>query len=122
MTVALQRKVIQVLEQRTTPSLRELAREREPTRHLRHFHVDQLRGMQRLLGGEEAIFQAPAGRARQQELEDDGGVDDDQRASRSARTAAAGASEGETGVRSASRARISSGVARSAARRTICSR
>ncbi len=49
--VALQGESIQVLEKFTSPRLRKLAREREATRHLCDFHVQQVRGVERLFGG-----------------------------------------------------------------------
>lgn len=75
-----------------------------------------------LFGEEEPTFELALRGRRQEELKDDRSVEDDQRASRSARTASAGVSVVETGVRADRRSRISSGVVRSTARRTISSR
>ena len=91
--------------------------DRVSSQDLRDFQINQVRGMQRLVGTEQAIRDPSGGRGVQQNLKEGRGVDDDRRRSRSARIACAGLIRGLTGVRSASRRRSSSGVSLSAARR-----
>ncbi len=86
------------------------------------FQVDEMRGVQRLVGGkDEAAHTRSCGRL-EEDLKNRGSIDDDQRLFLSARTAAAGAGRGRTGWRLASRFRISSRVGRSRAWRSSRSR
>jgi len=58
--------------------------------NLRHLDIDEMRRMQRLLRVEDALFhRCRCGRA-EEDLEHSRGIEDDQRLSRSARTASAG--------------------------------
>jgi hypothetical protein len=90
--------------------------------NLRDFQVNQMRSMQRLVGGEDESVYELRGRRLEKNLEKRGSVDDNQRPSLSARTAAAGAVRGRTGSRLESRFRISSSVGRSSAWRNSRSR
>jgi hypothetical protein len=58
---------------------------------LRDFQIDQMRSMQRLVGGEDEAVHTPSGGRLEENLKNRGSVDDDQRLFLSARTAAAGA-------------------------------
>ncbi len=89
---------------------------------LRDFEVDQMRSMQRLVGGKYKAVDAPGGGRLQENLKNCGSIDNDQRLFLSARTAAAGAGCGRTGWRFESRFRISSRVGRSMAWRSSRSR
>jgi len=82
---------------------------------LRDFQIDQVRSVQRLAGGEEKAAHMPSRGRLEENLENRGGVDDDQQLFLSARTAAAGAGRGRTGCRLESRLWISVRVGRSRA-------
>lgn len=85
--------------------------------HLGNFDVEQMGSVQALSRIEETCFDGFCSCSAQQRLEHRRGVDDDQRLSRSARTASAGESESLAFGRFAKRSRNSSKLGRSATRR-----
>jgi hypothetical protein len=89
---------------------------------LGNFQVDEVRSMQRLVGGKDEAAYTRSRGGLEENLKNRGSVDDDQRCFLSARTAAAGAGCGRTGWRVASRLWISSRVGRSRAWRSSRSR
>jgi hypothetical protein len=89
---------------------------------LRDFQVNEMRGMQSLVGGEDETVYSPSGRRLKENLKNRRSVDYNQRLFLSARTATAGAGWGRTGRRLESRFRISSRVGRSRAWRSSRSR
>src|ERR1700720_2622291 len=100
------------------PSLPQRAGTDEPTQYLSYFNVQQMRRVDGLARIEDAISDIRRERGLKQQLEDGRRIDHNHRASRSARTAAVGSTCASTRSRSASRARISSSVGRSASLRT----
>jgi len=91
------------------------------TQDLDDLEVEQVRDVQRLGGTEDASRDLLGRGGRKKKLEKRRRVDDDHRASRSARIASAGEGWSRTDVRAFSRSRSSSSVGRWASRR-ICSR
>jgi hypothetical protein len=89
--------------------------------HLRNFQIHQVRHVEAWLPGEALMHLVRVSRLEQQ-LQHSRRVDDDQRASRSARTASAGDSAGYTGGSSRSRRISSAGSGRAAASPMIWSR
>jgi hypothetical protein len=122
MWIAGERKIEEIGDRFGSPFSGDNGRAHVAAQNLRDFQVDEVRGMQRLVGGkDEAAHTRSFGRL-EKNLKDRGSVDDDQRLFLSARTAAAGAGRGRTGWRLASRLRISSSVGRSRAWRSSRSR
>jgi hypothetical protein len=117
MGIARQRQVRQVHEGLPPAAGLELSGQGITAEDLRDFEIENVRRMEALSGLEKPFGNARRGRCVEQDLQDRRGVDDDQRASRSALTAFAGARRGTTAVRSAIRWRSSAGVGRSATRR-----
>ena len=89
---------------------------------LSDFYVEEMGGVQSFARCEDSLADVRCGGRLKQNLKDRGGVNDDQRPSLSARTAAAGAGRGRTRARPANRCFISSRVGRSTAMRTSRSR
>src|SRR5579883_2706877 len=85
-----------------------LARRGESADDLRDLHVEQVRGVQRLAGREQARLDSRRRLSSQQDFQNRRGVDDDQSRSRSARITSAGVSAVTTGVRERRRANNSS--------------
>jgi len=83
--------------------------------NLRHFEIDQVRRMERLADSEDQLVYMPGCGRSKENFQNSGSVDNDQRLSLSARTAAAGTGRGRIGWRPDSRLRISSTVGRSSA-------
>ena len=98
------------------------AGERVAAQNLRHLHVKQMRRVQCFCRLEQAFLQRHARRHAQKHLEHHRGIEDDQRLSRSARTACAGGTEGVATERCSSVARSSSRDGRSATRPISCSK
>ena len=115
MRKALQRKRGEVREGFATALLIELAARSIPPDHLRDLHIDQMRRVQGLTGFENPFFDCVRRRRPQKHLDHCRGIDNDQRRSRSVRTASAGVTDKTTSERLAKRARNSSSVGRSAA-------
>ena len=92
------------------------------TDHLRDFHVEQMRRMERSTRGEQPIFHDFCRRCAEKDLKQGRSVNDNHMRSRSARTASAGGTDGAVSVRLRKRARNSSIVGRSATSRISLSR
>src|SRR5512134_582432 len=114
MGVARDGKIGEILERLHSSFGAEQARERIPAQHLCDFDIEQMRCVQCLALGKQPLANASRRRGTEQYLDQRGSVDDDQRPSRSARTALAGESVGRTEVRRAMRSRSSAMVGRSA--------
>jgi hypothetical protein len=84
----------------------------ETPKDLRHLDVEQMRCVQDLPGRKEKFGESRIRLAAQQQLDRGRGIDDNQRAVLTARTASAELSPPRTGRRPSRRARISSGVGR----------
>jgi len=89
---------------------------------LGHLEIDEVRGVKGLAGREPTGGQIGADGGIEQHFEDRGGVDDDQRPSRSARTARAAGSRSSVRALAASRRRNSATAGRSATRVISASR
>jgi len=97
MRIAGERKIDQIVKSFGTAFSRDVGGAHVPAQNLSNFQVDQMRSMQRFVGGEDVAVDTPGGRRLEQDLKQSGSVDDDQRPFLSARTAAAGAGCGRTG-------------------------
>ncbi len=91
----------------------------EAAQSLRDLHVEQMRCMQPLVGRQCPHRDAFRPTGSKQQLEQGGGIDDDQRVSRSARTTSVGDVLPRYCSRCRKRSRISSGVGCSAIFRTL---
>src|ERR1700683_4882052 len=97
MRIAGEWEINQIIESFGTAFNRDRGGAHVPAQNLSNFQVDQVRSVQRFVGGEDAAVHTPGGRRLEQDLKHRGSVDDDQRLFLSARTAAAGAGGGRTG-------------------------
>ncbi len=122
MGVSPQREIRQIVESEAAAFSVDLAVRGVAADHLRRFHIEQVRCMQRLTRGEQPIFHGVRRGRSEENLKQGRCVDDDHIRSRSARTASAGDTERVVSVLLRKRARNSSRVGRSATRRISSSR
>jgi hypothetical protein len=114
MRIARYGEICQILERFDASLGAEQPRERVPPQHLCDLDIQQMWCVQCLARGKKPLGETSSGRGTEQYLDQRRRVDDDQRPSRSARTALAGESVGRTEVRPSRRARSSVTVGRSA--------
>ena len=118
MRIPSNRKVREIGESLAAAFSIDLASDRIAAKNLRHLDVDEMRRVQRFPRlREKAHPDGPRCRRPKQDLDECRCVDDDNRRSRSARTASAGATEGVTADRRSRRLRKSSTVGRAATSR-----
>ena len=113
MRIACQWKIGEIGESFGAPFRGDDGRAHVAAQDLRDFQVNQMRSMQRLVGGEDEAAYALSRACLEKNFQNRGSVDDDQRLFLSARTAASGPGCGRTGWRLESRFRISLRVGRS---------
>lgn len=110
MRMATHREHREEAERGRSPSRLQLTAGLEAAEHLEYLHIHQVWSVQGCWLGKEAGLDALTEGRSEQQFDDSRGVDDDHRASRSARTASAPVSVVATASRRASASRSSSGV------------